>query len=181
MKIEYLDLLKLLKDRFEENLHRHENIQWKEVEKALISRKDLLATIEKMEKTGGEPDLVVSPKFKNPVYVDMVKESPEARRSLCYDKETRINRKKNPPKNSVEEMAEEIGVTLLNEEEYFAIQEIEPLDEKTSSWLFAPDEIRKLKGGIFGDRRYGRVFIYHNGPDSYYSSRGFRAYVDFEI
>lgn len=128
-----------------------------------------------MEESGGQPDYLDRKEFGGPAYVDFSQESPEGRRSLCYDQEAREGRKKNAPASSAMESCKEMGVSLLTEAQYFALQEMEALDRKTSSWIQAPEEIRALGGGLFCDRRYGRVFCFHNGAESYYASRGFRA------
>ena len=162
-----------LNSRFNENMHRHPNKLWEDVVSLLND--DLVTILLKMEDTGGEPDFV---ELNDKLYaVDMVKESPKGRRSLCYDKKARLGRKKFPPESSVEEMAKDIGIEIVSEQLYLALQTIEMLDTKTSSWLKTPDEIRTLNGAIFGDNRFERAFIFHNTAESYYKDRGFRGYI----
>ena len=175
-KNETEEFLKFLEKRFDENSHRHENVEWEAVLLKIEKDENLLSTIYKMEHTGGEPDVF---KFENVdlCFVDFAKESPKERRSFCYDDEALHARKKFPPENSAKEFAEEIGIELLTEEEYHEIQKIEKLDTKTSSWLQTPTEMREKGGAIFGDFRFGRVFIYHNGVESYYGGRGFRGKI----
>lgn len=168
---EQLDkLLKNLKKRFGENMHRHPTLKWEQVEEKIHSQPDKLPALLAMEETGGEPD-VIGDEF---IFIDCSIESPKGRRSYCYDREALDNRKKNQPENDVLTVASDIGIELLTEEEYRKLQSIEPFDLKTSSWVRTPSEIRKLNGALFCDRRYNNVFVYHNGADSYYSSRGFR-------
>ena len=169
-------LLETLETRFIDNKPRHPDLDWSVVQEALDTDEALLAAVTWMEATGGEPDVLVLPIFDQPVYVDMSQESPKGRRSVCYDGEARLGRKKNPPEQSAIEWAEEQAVTLLSEEQYRAVQELEALDEKSSSWVLTPGEQRLLGGALFCDRRYARVFTYHNGADSYYAARGFRVY-----
>lgn len=170
------DLITLLKNRFEQNMQRHEGIQWGEVEERLKSNPDKIWSLNEMEKTGGEPDIVgVDESSGDYLIVDCAAESPKGRRSLCYDREALESRKKYPPKNSVMDMAAEMGVSLLTEEEYRHLQQLGEFDMKTSSWVHTPPEIRALGGALFCDRRYNQVFVYHNGADSYYAARGFRA------
>ena len=170
-------LIDILRDRFERNPHRHPDYAWKEVEQRLREDSALLEAVLWMEESGGEPDLASLEGRDRPIYVDFSKESPEGRRSLCYDREARIGRKKNAPASSVLEKAEEAGLSLVDEALYYQLQDLEPLDEKTQSWVVTPPEIRRLGGAIFCDRRFGRTFTYHNGADSYYASRAFRAYI----
>lgn len=170
------ELLEILEDRFISNLHRHPGIDWPEIEKIIRDDEKLISSLIWMEESGGKIDLILL-KDKSLIFTDMSKESPIHRRSLCYDEKARINRKKNAPDSSVEQKCFSNGINLLTEDLYFEIQKIEDLDLKTSSWIFTPKEIRELGGAIFGDKRYKRTFIYHNGADSHYSSRGFRAYV----
>lgn len=158
-------------------MHRHAHIKWDFVQKSLMSNETLYDAVLKMEETGGEPDIVDLEVFRGLVYVDMAKESPKDRRSLCYDQNARGKRKKNPPLSSAQEEAKKMGLRIINEEEYYAIQNIEDLDIKTSSWVSTPDDIRNLGGALFCNKRYDRTFTYHNGADSYYQSRGFRACV----
>ena len=168
-------LLELLKKRFEKNTHRHKEIDWISVRAKLLESPEKLWSLQEMENTGGEPDVVSYDQQKDEyLFVDCSPESPKGRRSLCYDREALESRKDHPPKNSVIDLANEMGVELLTEEQYHDLQMLEEFDLKTSSWLKTPDEIRRLDGAIFADRRYGRVFIYHNGAQSYYAVRGFR-------
>lgn len=169
------DLLETLETRFTENLHRHEGIVWAEVRARLDRAPDKLDVLREMERTGGEPDVLGLDRATGEVvFVDCSEQSPKGRRSVCYDREARVGRKKHPPKSSAVEMAEAMGANLLTEAEYRALQKLAPVDTKTSSWLRTPPEIRELGGAIFGDYRYGTVFRYHNGADSYYAARGFR-------
>ena len=153
--------LQKLEERFKENMHRHKDIKWDLVQSLIISNESLYHALLKMEETGGEPDLVDLEIFGVLVYVDMAKESPKGRRSLCYDKEAREKRKKNPPLSSAVEEAEKMGLRLIDEDEYYAIQNLEYLDAKTSSWVSTPDDLRKLGGAIFCSKRYARTFTYH--------------------
>lgn len=168
-------LLETLKIRFEENTARHEDIRWSDVLESLESRPEELWSLSEMERTGGEPDVVghdgETGEF---LFVDCSKESPEGRRSLCYDREALEARKKHKPDGSAVETAEAMGAELLNEEQYRGLQELGEFDTKTSSWLRTPPDIRALGGAIFGDYRYETVFVYHNGAQSYYAARGFR-------
>ena len=164
----------LLKQRFEEHMNRHPNLTWEDVEQRLTAQ--IRKVIANMEATGGEPDVVV---FKDKIaYVDCCKESPKERLSLCFDEEARRKRKKNPPKSSVQEEAESIGIQLLSIQDYQDLQSLEEYDLKTSSWVATPDSIREKGGAVFMEKRYGTVFLYHNGADSYYASRGFRGYIE---
>ena len=164
----------LLKQRFEEHMNRHPNLTWEDVEQRLTAQ--IRKVIANMEATGGEPDVVV---FKDKIaYVDCCKESPKERRSLCFDEEARRKRKKNPPKSSVQEESESIGIQLLSIQDYQDLQSLEEYDLKTSSWVATPDSIREKGGAVFMEKRYGTVFLYHNGADSYYASRGFRGYIE---
>ena len=166
------ELLATLEKRFEENMPRHAEMQWDDIAPRLTGTK--LHAVFAMEATGGEPDVVYYDTKEDVYYiVDCSKQSP-ARRSVCYDEQARTERKKFPPQTSAEELAKEMGVRLLTEEEYRMMQEAEEFDTTTSSWLQTPVEIRKHGGALFGDRRYDHVFVYHNGADSYYGSRGFR-------
>lgn len=170
------DLLKILKERFEKNSARHTNIDWSKVETKLLAQAEKLWSLNEMEKTGGEPDVVAYDK-KTDIYFfyDCSAESPAGRRSLCYDRQALDSRKENKPKNNVIEMAASMGIELLNEEQYRYLQTLGNFDTKTSSWVQTPAEIRKLCGALFCDRRYNTVFVYHNGAESYYAARGFRA------
>ncbi len=173
LKVEFL---KNLKVRFEKNMHRHKAIDWTKVESKLLSNPDKLFSLYQMENTGGEPDVVIYDKKSGEYFFyDCSIESPVGRRSFCYDEAALNSRKENKPKNSALGFAKSIGVEILNEEEYRYLQTLDKFDTKTSSWLKTPDDIRKLGGAIFGDYRYGKVFVYHNGAESYYAARGFRA------
>jgi hypothetical protein len=168
-------LIELLQDRFEKNSHRHKEIEWPSVQTKLIKSPDKLWSLQEMENTGGEPDVVAYDQHSDEyLFMDCSPETPKGRRSLCYDREALESRKDHPPKNSAIDIAIEMGVELLTEEQYHQLQKLGEFDLKTSSWLATPDEIRKLDGAIFADRRYGRVFVYHNGAQSYYAVRGFR-------
>lgn len=168
-------LLQILKTRFEKNNHRHEGLEWDKVQAKLEANPEKLWSLNEMERTGGEPDVVDYDKNTGEyIFYDCSTESPKERRSLCYDRQALDARKENKPKNSVEDMAAEMGITLLSEAEYRELQKLGKFDTKTSSWIQTPAEIRKLGGAIFADFRYGNVFIYHNGAESYYAARGFR-------
>lgn len=172
------ELLQILKTRFDKNKDRHPNHDWNTVELKLTANLQKLWSINEMEKSGGEPDLV---SFKSQpaglIYCDCSTESPAGRRSLCYDQAAWDARKANKPGGNALKLAEEMGIELLNEEQYHSLQELGKFDLKTSSWLLSPTAVRKLGGAIFGDYRFGRVFIYHNGADSYYAARGFRGFI----
>ena len=167
------ELLAALKARFEKNMGRHPGLVWAKVQARLEAKPDKLWSLAEMERTGGEPD-VVGVKSGEFDYMDCSSQSPKGRVSFCYDRAALDSRKEHKPKNSVVDMAAELGVELLTEEEYFALQKLGEFDTKSSSWLRTPPEIRDLGGAIYGDRRYNRVFIGHNGAESYYSGRGFR-------
>lgn len=168
-------LLAALKTRFEKNMKRHMGIEWTAVQARLESAPEKLRSLGEMEASGGEPDVIGhNPKTGEYVFCDCSAESPSGRRSLCYDREALDARKEAKPANSALDVAAAMGVTLLDEEEYRALQRLGEFDLKTSSWLATPAAIRKLGGSIFGDRRYGQVFVYHNGAQSYYAARGFR-------
>lgn len=170
------ELLKILKTRFEKNMKRHKGITWGAVEERLNAIPAKIWSLNEMEITGGEPDVVAFDKKSGEyTFYDCAAESPKGRRSICYDHEALEARKEHKPADSAINMAEEMAVELLTEEEYRTLQELGEFDLKTSSWLKTPANIRKLKGAIFGDRRYDTVFIYHNGAESYYGARGFRA------
>lgn len=168
-------LIELVKNRFEKNSHRHKEIEWPSVQTKLIKSPDKLWSLQEMENTGGEPDVVAYDQQSDEyLFMDCSPETPKGRRSLCYDRKALESRKDHPPKNSAIDIAIEMGVELLTEEQYHQLQKLGEFDLKTSSWLATPDEIRQLDGAIFADRRYGRVFVYHNGAQSYYAVRGFR-------
>jgi hypothetical protein len=174
-KQEQDNLIQTLKTRFEKNLNRHPDILWADVQAKLETNPNALKSLQAMEATGGEPDVIgLDPKTAAVTFCDCAKESPTGRRSLCYDRAALDARKENKPKGSAMEMAEEMGIALLTEEQYRALQTLGEFDAKTSSWLATPPALRSLDGAIFGDYRYGRVFIYHNGVQSYYAARGFR-------
>jgi hypothetical protein len=169
------ELLKTLKARFENNKDYHDGIEWANVQARLDAHAEKLWSLNEMEKTGGEPDVVGEDRQTGGyLFFDCSAESPKGRTSLCYDCEALDSRKEHKPKDNVVDMAAAMGVELLTEEQYHALQKLGSFDTKSSSWLKAPADIRKLGGAIFGDRRFGRVFIYHNGAESYYSGRGFR-------
>ena len=171
-------LIKTLKTRFEKNKTRHKNIDWSVVEVRLKKSPEKCVSLLQMENTGGEPDVVgLDKKSGEIIFYDCAAETPAERRSLCYDEEALEARKENKPAGSAMGMAEEMGVEILNEEQYLELQALGKFDLKTSSWLNTPAPIRKLGGSIFGDRRYDYVFIYHNGAQSYYAGRGFRAMI----
>jgi len=169
------ELLQALKARFEDNPHRHEGLRWADVRARLEASSDKLRSLGEMERTGGEPDVVgEDTRTGEYLFYDCAPESPKGRRSVCYDGPAREARKEHKPQSSAVEMATAMGVELLTEEEYRRLQELEAFDTKTSSWLRTPPDIRALGGAIFGDYRYGTVFTYHNGAESYYAARGFR-------
>lgn len=169
------ELISILKNRFELNMNRHQSVVWIDVEKKLKKNPSKLWSLNEMEKSGGEPDVTVQlSKTGEYIFVDCSIESPKGRRSLCYDREALEARKEHKPSGSVIEMANEIGIEILTEEDYRELQKLGKFDLKTSSWVKTPTEIRKLGGAIFCDRRYDAVFTYHNGAESYYAARGFR-------
>lgn len=169
------ELFEVLQSRFEKNPERHAGIAWAKVKARLEASAEKLWSLSEMERTGGEPDVVGHDKKTGEyVFMDCAPQSPEGRQSLCYDREALDGRKKFPPKGCITELAEAMGAELLTEEQYFELQKLGEFDTKTSSWLKTPADIRRLGGAIYGDRRYNRVFIGHNGADSYYSGRGFR-------
>ncbi len=169
------EILDLLKKRFERNMARHKGIVWDEVKAKLEAQPSKLWTLNEMEATGGEPDVVGYNKAKDEfVFFDCSTESPKGRRSLCYDREAWEQRKEHKPKSNAIDAAAEIGINLLTEEQYRHLQQIGDFDTKTSSWVLTPAEIRKHGGAIFCDKRYKHVFMYHNGAESYYAARGFR-------
>ena len=169
------DLLKTLKARFEKNMNRHKGLVWDKVQAKLQADNKKLWSLNEMEKTGGEPDVVGHDKKADEyIFCDCSAESPKDRRSLCYDREALDSRKEHKPANSAIDMAAEMGVELLTEEQYRDLQKLGNFDTKTSSWVKTPADIRKLGGAVFCDRRYNTVFLYHNGAESYYAARGFR-------
>ena len=168
-------LINILKQRFEGNMVRHHEIEWTEVQAKLETNEEKLWSLNEMEKTGGEPDVTGIDKETNEyIFCDCSAESPNGRRSLCYDRDALESRKENKPRNNVLDMAASMGIELLNEAQYRLLQSLGTFDAKTSSWIQTPADIRKLGGAIFADFRYGTVFIYHNGAESYYAARGFR-------
>lgn len=169
------ELINTLRERFKENANRHKNLEWTKVESRLKSNIEKLWSLNEMEKTGGEPDVVGhDPKAGEYIFYDCSAESPAGRRSFCYDHEALESRKENKPKNSAINMAASMGIELLSEEQYRELQKLGKFDTKTSSWVKTPDNIRKLGGAVFCDFRYGTIFLYHNGAESYYAARGFR-------
>lgn len=169
------DLLETLQTRFQKNMNRHAGLSWTDVAARLKGKNAKLAALREMESTGGEPDVIgQDAKSGEFLFVDCSAQSPKGRYSLCYDGEALAKRKEHKPKGSAMDLAESMGIELLTEEQYHHLQTLGEFDTKSSSWLRTPEAVRKLGGAIFGDRRFGRVFIYHNGAESYYSGRGFR-------
>jgi len=172
------ELLLVLKARFEKNMNRHKGIEWAKVQAKLEANTEKLWSLNEMERTGGEPDVVAHDKKTGEyIFYDCSAETPKDRRSICYDREALESRKEHKPKDSAMNMADAMGIELLTEEQYRELQKLGAFDTKTSSWVKAPSEIRKLGGAIFGDRRYNTVFVYHNGAESYYAGRGFRGWL----
>jgi len=169
------ELLSVLKARFEKNMNRHKGLEWAKVQARLETNPEKLWSLNEMERTGGEPDVVGHDKKTGEyIFYDCSAESPAGRRSLCYDREALESRKEHKPKASAMGMAADMGIELLSEEQYRELQKLGEFDTKTSSWVKTPSDIRKLGGALFCDRRYGHVFVYHNGAESYYAARGFR-------
>jgi hypothetical protein len=169
------ELLGALKARFEKNMNRHQGLEWAKVNAKLEANAEKLWSLNEMERTGGEPDVVGHDKKTGEyIFIDCSAESPNGRTSVCYDREGLESRKEFKPKNNAMDMAAAMGIELLTEEQYRELQKLGNFDAKSSSWLKAPADIRKLGGALFGDRRFGRVFVYHNGAQSYYSGRAFR-------
>jgi hypothetical protein len=169
------ELLRALKARFEKNMNRHKDVDWAKVQAKLEADTKQLWSLSEMERTGGEPDVVgFDKKTGEYIFYDCSAESPNGRRSICYDGEALESRKEHKPKNSAIDMAAAMGIELLTEEQYRDLQKLGNFDTKTSSWITTPSEIRKLGGAIYCDRRYDHVFVYHNGAESYYAVRGFR-------
>ena len=169
------ELLKVLKTRFEKNMKRHKGFEWDKVQARLNANPEKLWSLDEMELTGGEPDVVgYDKKTGEYIFYDCSPESPKDRRSLCYDREALESRKEHKPKNSALDMAADMGIGILTEEQYRELQQLGEFDLKTSSWVQTPDRIRDLGGALFCDRRYDTVFLYHNGAESYYAARGFR-------
>jgi hypothetical protein len=169
------ELLNTLKARFEKNMQRHEGLEWAKVQAALETHAHKLWSLNEMEKTGGEPEVVgYDKKTREFIFFDCSPETPKGRTSVCYDREALDARKENKPKNNAIGMADAMGVELLTEEQYRELQKLGEFDLKTSSWVKTPADIRKLDGALFCDRRFGQVFVYHNGAQSYYAARAFR-------
>ena len=172
------ELLRTLKARFEQNMNRHQCLEWEKVQARLEANAEKLWSLNEMERTGGEPDVVGhDAKTGEYIFYDCSAESPKGRRSLCYDREALDSRKENKPKDNAMDMASAIGIEILTEEQYRELQKLGKFDTKTSSWVKTPPAIRKLGGAIFCDRRYDTVFVYHNGAESYYAARGFRGWL----
>ncbi|MCH7378883.1 MULTISPECIES: DUF4256 domain-containing protein [Acinetobacter] len=168
-------LFEILKKRFEANMHRHHEVNWGDIEEQLKQQPEKLWVLNQMEETGGEPDIVsLDSEPSEIIFYDCAVETPKGRRSLCYDRAALDARKEHKPENNAVDVAEAMGIELLTEEQYRQLQSIEHFDLKTSSWVRTPEDVRKLGGAIFCDSRYGRVFTYHNGAQSYYATRGFR-------
>ncbi len=173
--VQVKELLGLLQTRFEKNMQRHKDMAWEKVQARLEADAGKLWSLNEMETTGGEPDVVnMDKKTGEYIFVDCAAESPAGRRSFCYDRAALDARKENKPKNSAMDMAEAMGIEILNETQYRELQQLGKFDLKTSSWIITPAPIRKLGGALFCDRRYDTVFVYHNGAESYYAARGFR-------
>lgn len=171
-------LLKTLKARFEHNMNRHDGVAWANLQAHLLTRPEKLWSLNEMERTGGEPDAIgYDEKTGEYIFCDCSAESPAGRRSLCYDREALASRKEHRPQDSAVDMAAAMGVELLTQAQYRRLQELGEFDTKTSSWIQTPPDIRALGGALFCDRRYGHVFVYHNGAESYYAARGFRAQI----
>ncbi|HSE40854.1 MAG TPA: DUF4256 domain-containing protein [Acidobacteriota bacterium] len=169
------ELLRTLKARFEKNMNRHKGLEWAKVQSRLEANSEKLWSLNEMERTGGEPDVVGHDKKTGEyIFYDCSTESPQGRRSFCYDREALESRKEHKPKNNAIDMAADMGIELLTEEQYRQLQKLGNFDTKTSSWVQTPSDIRKLGGALFCDRRYDTVFVYHNGAESYYAVRGFR-------
>ncbi len=175
---QYDELLHTLKVRFEKNMNRHQGMDWAKVAAILQANPEKLSSLNVMEQTGGEPDVIAYDHNTDEyTFVDCSAETPKGRRSICYDRESLDSRKEHKPENNALDLAASIGIELLTEEQYRQLQTLGTFDTKTSSWIQTPDEIRKLGGALFCDRRYDHVFTYHNGASSYYAVRGFRGYL----
>ena len=171
-------MIEILKNRFEQNMTRHPDLKWEDVAARLKEAPEALKVLRSMEESGGEPDIIGIDRASGKlIFCDCSVETPSGRRSLCYDDEALKKRKKNPPIGSAVNQAQKMGVSLLTEELYRRLQELAPVDQKTSSWIATPDDIRKLGGALFCERRYNTVFTFHNSADSYYSVRGWRGYI----
>lgn len=172
------ELIRTLKDRFEKNMKRHEGLHWERIEARLSANNLKLWSLSEMERTGGEPDVIeFDISTGEYIFYDCSLQSPSGRRSVCYDRQGLESRKEHHPENNALDMAEAMGVAILNEEQYRKLQKTGSFDTKTSSWILTPPPIRELGGALFADYRYGHVFVYHNGASSYYSVRGFRAFL----
>jgi len=172
---QHKEILSVLKTRFDKNMKRHQRLEWAKIQAKLEANTEKLWSLNEMEKTGGEPDVVgLDAKTGEYIFYDCSIETPKGRRSICYDKEALESRKENKPKNNAMDMANTMGIELLTEEQYRELQKLGDFDAKSSSWVKTPADIRKLGGALFGDYRYGNVFVYHNGAESYYAARGFR-------
>ena len=172
------ELFRALKTRFEKNMNRHKDLEWAKVQAKLEANTEKLWSLNEMERTGGEPDVVGNDNNMGEyIFFDCSAESPKGRRSICYDHEGLESRKEHKPENNAIDMAAVMGIELLTEEQYRDLQKLENFDTKTSSWVKTPSEIRKLGGALFCDRRYNNVFVYHNGAESYYGVRGFRGWL----
>ena len=171
------EFLQLLKTRFEKNMARHAGIAWTDVLAKLEDNPDALESLQQMEDTGGEPDVIGVTRDRRLIFCDCSPESPKGRRSICYDAEALASRKEHKPENSAIGMASAMGIELLTEERYRELQELGEFDTKTSSWIMTPSDVRTLGGALFCDRRYDKVFVYHNGAESYYAARGFRGFI----
>jgi hypothetical protein len=172
------ELIRTLKARFEKHVQRHKGVCWEKVQAKLEASNAALRSLGEMELSGGEPDVIgYDKKSGQYIFCDCSTESPTGRRSLCYDRKALDSRKENKPKGCVADLTVEMGVELLSEQQYRELQELGEFDTKTSSWVATPDDVRSLGGALFCDRRYGKVFLYHNGAESYYAARGFRALI----
>jgi hypothetical protein len=170
------ELLRTLKARFEKNMHRHQGLKWEKIQTRLEANPEKLWSLQEMERTGGEPDVVAhDKKTGETIFYDCSAESPQGRRSVCYDRQGLESRKEHKPANNALDMVAAMGIELLTEAQYRELQKLGDFDTKTSSWVKTPADIRKLGGALFADRRYGHVFVYHNGAQSYYAARAFRA------
>ncbi|MBQ6116436.1 MAG: DUF4256 domain-containing protein [Oscillospiraceae bacterium] len=171
-------MIEVLKARFHDHMERHTELNWSDVERILLDNPGAAEVLRRMEESGGEPDTIGSdPETGRLIFCDCAKESPSGRRSLCYDDDALKKRKNNPPAGSADGKAREIGILLLTEELYHRLQSLGEFDLKTSSWIRTPDDVRRSGGALFCERRYGKIFTFHNGADSYYSTRGFRGYI----
>ncbi len=172
------ELIQTLKARFEKHMHRHQGVSWEKVQAKLEASDAVLRSLGAMELTGGEPDVIGYDKRSGQyTFCDCSIESPTGRRSLCFDRKALDSRKENKPKGCAADLAAEMGVELLSEEQYRELQTLGEFDTKTSSWVATPDDVRSLGGALFCDRRYGKIFVYHNGAESYFAARGFRALI----